>query len=858
LVGEVERISREYVFIPRVEINLLELLMSEPYQKAIPDVIKYLTSADHLIACSEAGKKVLQSIGCKDITVIPTGIDPNMFKLSHCQEPAIGCLGRIMPVKNHLTLIQAFKLLRKDIPDSELIIVGGGNLVPVYAKIVELLGLQGQVGIFGYIESLDIFFNEIRVFVLPSFSEYLPQSVLEAYASGVPCVVSDAGWGDNFEAALKARPDCPWEWAEKLKLLLTDEELWRQVREKQLKELKEKFDINLIVEQYIELFKKLLKGRHVALIQPEKPRKLPPKVSVIVPVKNRRKLIKRCLDSILAEGYPNLEIIVVDGGSTDGTVEVLKEYAKNYPQIKFISEPDRNQSEAKNKGLAMATGDYVTFQDSDDEMIPGKLRLLSDFLEKNDRYFAVFGNTVPRSLDGEVYPISRPPKEISFETLSKNNYIGSGSIMLRNSPVVRFDENVRFGEDYKLWLTLIKKFNFGYVDRSVYYWTIPTRKAPHNAISLEADWKVESANRVKEVIQLYAGSPYDEDMRIAIFCYVFGQHPYGGPAIRGFNVCEMLYRGRKFFRVFYGLEPHPAYFKMKEVLRPWSDFNPKDFNVFYVMSGDVTYLNRLGIKPIIGSNHIPNSAPPHVLRFFEGDRGFMYLRERQIAQELEIVKRYKGKFWVAQSNFQKDEYRRLGVRDPVFILPNPINTQLFKRRRDYGDEIIWSGNAGWAKGLNRFLREIVKRFPKEQFHCLSDREMRDKYPPETLGENVKYTIGKTMFEVPEILQNGKIFISTSLTENQPLAVLEAMACELPVIAFRTSGIPEIIEDGKTGLLVELGNLDEYEEKLRWLLEDKKLRKKLGRNARKFVVENFSYEVCLDRYMEVFQKYLRWE
>jgi len=584
-----------------------------------------------------------------------------------------------------------------------------------------------------------------------------------------------------------------------------------------------------------------------------------PKVSVVVPVKNRVDRIKKCLDSILAEGYPNLEVIVADGASTDGTLEFLKKYSKIHPEVKYISEADKNQCEARNKGLKLASGKYVTFQDADDEMIPGKISVLSLFLELNDKHFAVFGNTVFRTPDGRVYGNNRNavPGEISFDTLSKTNYVGSGSIMLRNSPDLHFDEDKRFGEDYWLWMKLAMKYNIGYLDKDVYYWTTGS---PDGVCTNTPNWQETDKNRKEEARKVYSRSPYKEKMRIAVFCDAFGVHPFGGPAVYGYNLCEMLYKSRMFYMIFcnpnksYG--PHPDYCRRPEVVAPRTDnINVDDFNVFYVMSSPsaIGTLNAKGILPIIGSNHIPNSAPEHCLKYLNAQE--LAIRESMVASERMFLKNHRGKFWFAQSVFQKREYERLGLNTKeigVYLAPNPIDTDLFcNAEHKFGNAVMWSGKFGWAKGVP-FLKEVCHKTPETKFTCLSGGE-----GPEmpSLPKNAELIVGNTLFKVPELLQRGQIFLSTSVTENQPCAVLEAMAMELPVVGFKTSGMPEVVKDGETGFLVELDDVDGMVNRIRQLINDESLRREMGKKAREFMLKNFSYYSTLDIYLKYFKTYL---
>ena len=91
------------------------------------------------------------------------------------------------------------------------------------------------------------------------------------------------------------------------------------------------------------------------------------KVSVIVPVYNAEKYLKRCMDSLLAQTHKNIEILLVDDGSKDSSGKMCDEYDRNYLSVKTFHKENGGSSSARNAGIRMATGDYVAFCDSDDE-----------------------------------------------------------------------------------------------------------------------------------------------------------------------------------------------------------------------------------------------------------------------------------------------------------------------------------------------------------------------------------------------------------------------------------------------------------------------------------------------------------
>lgn len=91
-----------------------------------------------------------------------------------------------------------------------------------------------------------------------------------------------------------------------------------------------------------------------------------PKLSVIIPVYNTSKYLRRCLESVVSQTYPALEVVIVDDGSTDNSAEICKEYVENHLNFKFCSLPNGGASKARNRGLVMSSGDFITFLDSDD------------------------------------------------------------------------------------------------------------------------------------------------------------------------------------------------------------------------------------------------------------------------------------------------------------------------------------------------------------------------------------------------------------------------------------------------------------------------------------------------------------
>jgi len=126
-------------------------------------------------------------------------------------------------------------------------------------------------------------------------------------------------------------------------------------------------------------------------------------VSIITPVLNGADYLEESLLSVLNQSYENIEHVFIDGGSTDGTLEIIKKYKKKYPgRIRFISEPDNSTGEAWNKGMKISKGDILGWLGSDDIYMPDAIASVVDFFHKNKEAKFVFGDAVIINTDGKV------------------------------------------------------------------------------------------------------------------------------------------------------------------------------------------------------------------------------------------------------------------------------------------------------------------------------------------------------------------------------------------------------------------------------------------------------------------------
>jgi len=187
-----------------------------------------------------------------------------------------------------------------------------------------------------------------------------------------------------------------------------------------------------------------------------------PKISIVTPSYNQAQFLERTILSVLNQNYPNLEYIIIDGGSTDGSVEIIKKYEKYLSY--WVSEKDRGQSHALNKGFEKATGDLVGWQNSDDIYLPGAFEKVIEVFKNKPNYDVYFGNVY---LIDECDSIIRDLRFIKFSPFS---LIYEGTVLANQSTFFskkiiksyKLDENFKFTMDYEFYFR-IRNSNFIFI-----------------------------------------------------------------------------------------------------------------------------------------------------------------------------------------------------------------------------------------------------------------------------------------------------------------------------------------------------------------------------------------------------------
>lgn len=179
---------------------------------------------------------------------------------------------------------------------------------------------------------------------------------------------------------------------------------------------------------------------------------MPPLFSIVTPSYNQAAFVEETLRSVLEQDYPAIEYLVADGASSDGSAEIIQRYA---PRLAWwVSEKDRGQAQAINKGFARASGEYVAWLNSDDVYRPGALAAVARAFAQNPRAGMVFGDVESIDGQGQVFNVMtfRP---ITLDDLLCFNIICQPGVFLRRSVLQQtglLDDSYHYLLDHHLWV----------------------------------------------------------------------------------------------------------------------------------------------------------------------------------------------------------------------------------------------------------------------------------------------------------------------------------------------------------------------------------------------------------------------
>lgn len=189
-----------------------------------------------------------------------------------------------------------------------------------------------------------------------------------------------------------------------------------------------------------------------------------PLVSVVTPSLNQAAYLPSCIESVAAQRYPRIEHIIVDGGSTDETLDILRSAPSS---IRWISEPDKGQSDALNKGFAMAGGEIFGWLNADDLYYPNAAQDAVERLVADPNTGMIYGSGNLIDQTGNLLETIRPPQFARHRLLRRGNFLLQPAVFFRRDvfeQVGGIDVRYHYGMDYDLWLRMSAESGVEQVD----------------------------------------------------------------------------------------------------------------------------------------------------------------------------------------------------------------------------------------------------------------------------------------------------------------------------------------------------------------------------------------------------------
>lgn len=192
-----------------------------------------------------------------------------------------------------------------------------------------------------------------------------------------------------------------------------------------------------------------------------------PKVTIVTPCLNQGKFLEQTILSVLNQNYPNIEYILIDGGSTDGTLDIIKKYEKDISY--WISEKDRGMYDATNKGLKHSSGSILAYLNSDDIYRPNTIQAVVEYLQKHPETSMVFGNTDYIDAEGDFLYSYRYPafKYARYIQLNWSSIPQQASFWRRrvHDTIGYFNADFKLAGDFDFFARLGKNLQIDHVNQ---------------------------------------------------------------------------------------------------------------------------------------------------------------------------------------------------------------------------------------------------------------------------------------------------------------------------------------------------------------------------------------------------------
>jgi len=421
-----------------------------------------LRSAGAIGTISEFARRTIlefEQTQCTDVFLMPPApqvtMDADFASPSREFRDRLTAIGRfffypanLWKHKNHLRILEAFKLFKQTTgSDVAMVFTGHGE---GWAKLSELYS-RLPLHHLGFVSRAELRYLFQHSLALTFFSLYegFGMPLLEAFEFNCPVICSNTTSlpevGGN--AVVTCDPTDVAAMAQLMNKISISSELRQSLIEAGNNRLAA-FSWESSAQSLMEAFERVAAPR----CRPAHSNR-EPLVSIVTPSFNQGRFLRRTIESVLGQTYKNIEYIVMDGGSTDETVEILRSYGKRFV---WISEPDKGQTNAINKGFALSRGDIRAYLNSDDTLLPNAVERAVEYFSSHPRCDMVYGDANYIDTEDQIIGTYNTA-DYSFARLMFDCCVCQPAAFWRTDIAERvgpFDEHLNYAMDYDYWLRI--------------------------------------------------------------------------------------------------------------------------------------------------------------------------------------------------------------------------------------------------------------------------------------------------------------------------------------------------------------------------------------------------------------------
>lgn len=624
------------------------------------------------------------------------------------------------------------------------------------------------------------------------------------------------------------------------------------------------------------------------------------RLSVITPSYNQGRFIKATIDSVLSQGYSDMEYLVMDGGSSDTTVQVLRSYGE---RIKWVSEKDKGQADAVNKGILQATGDIIGWLNSDDIYYPRTFKTVMEFFFQHPEANVVYGHADYINEDGS-YKEDYFTEPWNYDRLSELCYICQPAVFFRREAAINcglLNIELHYALDYEFWLRLGKEEIFHYINKKFAGSRI-------YADTKTVGGKKKAAKEFIQTVKKYFGSVSDRnlsdyahamtldsnEMRPKIFDVSNHSRFISGLVVHSIDAMK-TYRDEmplllnefpytiKPFRIGIDIsriadQVPGAEQYVTQLLEAMVKIDPNnDYLLYPVFGGSISDCFKKNKKKyhaaellhpnvthstsfsFIRNHKAANVYTLYDLSFFEYPDGSTYA-DRHLCMTGMLEASLYADMFIAVSEHTKKVFLKYFphvLEDRVRVIPLSYRGALLKNvaaEKELKSLGIEPGKPYWfcvgtiepRKNIISLVRAYLKlrKYGQTFPLYLAGKKgwLDEAINSETgggAGNDIRILGFVSESQLSALYRSCYALVYPSLYEGFGLPILEAMSLGVPVITSNTTSMPEV--GGDAVLYVDPYRVDDIAENMRLLQNDSKLYGKLGKKGKKRAISEFSWE-----------------